>query len=377
MSEQPIILRPSSAAGWVRCAGKPRLEALYPEDTDSDAAREGTAAHWALSEMLNGRAVAEGQITPDNFVLTAEMVEAAQDVIRWIHLRIAEHGGEQPRMFVEHFVKIARVHAQCQGTFDLCLYFSGAKVLYVLDYKFGFGRVEVFENWQLLCYLAGVLEMLGISGADNDALQVVLGIIQPRSFHPDGAIRLWRTTPTQARPYIVELAAAALRALAPDATCTVNDTCDHCDARHACPALQAQGLRAADRSKQAVPFDLPPHALGLELKMVRDALKALTARETGLTGQAEAILKGGGRVPFWAIESKPGNMAWKVTGEEVITLGKLLGVDLQKPVAPITPTQARDRGIDPALLEVYAERPAGKPKLVPMTDASARKVFGP
>lgn len=369
-------LAPSSAARWVACPGSVRLEALYPEESSSEQAREGTAAHWALSEMLNGRAIAEGQITPDNFVLTTEMVQGAEDVVRWIHRRIAANGNETPRMFVEQRVDVNRVHRECWGTLDLALYFERAQALDVADYKFGHGWVEVYENWQLVTYLAGMLEFLGVSGLQNDALKVTLGVIQPRSYHPDGALRTWQLTPTEARPYIVRLGEAALKALEPMADCVVNAECDNCRARHACPALQGRGLNAIDYSRKAVPFDLPPHALGIELADVRAAIKALEARETGLAGQAEAILKGGGRVPFWGIESKPGNLAWKVPMAEVITLGAMLGLDLKKPEEAITPTQARDRGLDPTLVDTYAQRPAGKSKLVLRDDTSARKVFG-
>lgn len=369
-------LAPSSAARWVACPGSVRLEALYPEEASSEQAREGTAAHWALSEMLNGRTVAEGQVTPDNFVLTTEMVQGAEDVVRWIHRRIAANGGETPRMFVEHRVEANRVHPECWGTLDLALYFEKAQALDVADYKFGHGWVEVFENWQLLTYLAGMLEFLGVSGMQNDTLKVTLCVIQPRSYHPEGALRMWELTPTEARPYIVRLAESALDALALDAPCVVNAHCDNCRARHACPALQGYGLKAIDYSQQAVPFDLPPLALGIELANVRAAIKALAARETGLAGQAEAILKGGGTVPFWGLESKPGNLEWVVPVAEVVTLGTVLGFNLKKPEEAITPTQARDRGLDPTLVEAYARRPAGKAKLVLRDDTSARKIFG-
>lgn len=369
------FLRPSGASGWRWCAGKPRMERLYPEDTSSPEAREGTAAHWALAEVLNGRAVAAGQLTPDSFVLTDEMVEAAADVLRWIHALMAKHGGEVPRMFVEQYMRIERVHPACAGTTDLALYFPIARVLYVADYKFGFGWVEVFENWQLLCYLAGMLQLLNISGTDNDELAIVLAVVQPRAFHPDGAIRTWETTATKARPLITQLHDAARAAMEPEALCVVNDTCDNCNANHACPALQGAALRAMDYAKRAVPFDLPPHALGLELANVRAAIRALEARETGLAGQAEALIKGGTRVPFWSIESKPGNLKWTVPKAEVIALGKLIGMELRKPDDVLTPTQARDAGLDPNLLQAYAERPAGAAKLVLQTDDSARKIF--
>ena len=78
MSEVTFYPRPSGAGQWIVCHGAPKLEAIYPEDRDSEAAREGTAAHWARAEVLNGRAVAVGQVTDDGFVLTEAMVEAAR-----------------------------------------------------------------------------------------------------------------------------------------------------------------------------------------------------------------------------------------------------------------------------------------------------------
>lgn len=366
---------PSSGPRWVVCPGSIRLEALYPEDEATEQAREGTAAHWAVAEVLNGRAVAEGQVTDAGFVLTAEMVEAAEDVLRWVHRMIAQHGGEQPQVFIEHRVACNRIHRDCWGTLDLSLYFPIAQVLYIADFKFGHGWVEVFENWQLLCYLAGMLEFLGVSGTQNDTLRVVLTIIQPRAWHPEGSLRIWSITPTQARPYIVTLGESARKAFEPDALCVVNDHCNNCRARHACPALQGAGLRAMDYAKQATPFDLPPHALGIELGQVRAAIKALEARETGLAGQAEALIKGGTVVPFWHIDAKPGNLAWMVPAAEVFALGDMLKLELRKPPAPITPTQAKDRGLDPVVVAAMAERPPGKPKLVRADDATARKIF--
>src|SRR5690606_21625670 len=86
------ILQPSSAARWVACTGSVKLEALYPEDTESEKAREGTAAHWALAEVLNGRAVAEGQLTDDDFMLTREICEASESLLRHVQALCAEHG---------------------------------------------------------------------------------------------------------------------------------------------------------------------------------------------------------------------------------------------------------------------------------------------
>lgn len=373
VSEPTFIPRPSGAGQWIVCNGAPKLEALYPEDRDSEAAREGTAAHWARAEVLNGRAVAEGQITDAGFVLTREMVEAAESSLRRVHALIAKHG-EQPTMFIEHQLQIDRVHSMCKGTVDLALYFPLARMLYVEDFKYGHGWVEVFECWQLLCYLAGLLQLLNIEGRTND-LTVVLAVEQPRSFHPDGPYRTWEITPGEARPYIARLNEAARGVMGADPALRVNPSCQYCKARHACPALQANGLIGIDMSRSAVPFDLPPHALGIELADVRRAIKALQARETGLAGQAEALITRGERVPFWSIERKPGALEWTVPTDQVLALGSMLGIALTKPIAPITPTQARDAGLPPDLLAAFAERKAGTPKLIMQDDNTARKIF--
>lgn len=369
-----MIPRPSGAGQWIICHGAPKLSALYPEDQESDGAREGTAAHWARAEVLHGRAVAEGQLTDAGFVLTAEMVEAAEDTLRRVHALIAKHGGEQPQIFIEEYVAIDRVGAGFGGTPDLALYFPAARMLYIDDLKFGFGWVEVFENWQLLCYLAGMLQLLNLEGRTND-LTVVLSIYQPRAFHPDGPLRTWETTPAEARPYIAQLNAAFRAATESDPTLQVNPSCQHCQARHACPALQAKALESIDRSRTAVPFDLPPHALGLELADVRRAIKALQARETGLTGQAEALISRGERVPFWSLERKPGALEWTAPTDQVLAMGDMLGIALAKPVRPITPTQARDAGLGADLLAEFAERKTGAAKLVLQDDKTARKIF--
>lgn len=367
-------LAPSSMGLTVACNGSVKLQALYPEDTESERAQEGTAAHWALAEVLQGRAVAEGQVTDTGFVLTREMVDAAESTLRYVHGRIQFYN-EQPEYRVEESLAINRVHDQCWGTPDLVMYFRRAQRIIVLDFKYGHGFVEVFENWQLLAYLAGVFELFTISGEQNNSVTCDLVIDQPRSYHPDGSRRTWSLTPTEARPYIVRMGEAARAALGPDPQLHVNDGCKHCDARHACPQLQSAGLDAVDRSRSAVPFDLPPHALGIELADVRQAIKALEARASGLEAQAESLIGRGERVPFWTIDRPPGRLAWTVPASEVLALGAMMGVPLAKPVEPITPTQARDLGLDEEVLQGFAARPAGKAKLVPQKDSDARKIF--
>lgn len=369
-------IAPSAGARNVACSGSVKLEALYPEDAESEQSREGTAAHWANAEVLNGRAIAVGQITDAGFVLTQQMIEGAEDVLRKVH-QLCEQYGEQPVMYVEQRMAAPRIHpTQCWGTPDLVLWFPIARVLVVLDYKFGHGWVEVFENWQLIAYVVAALHLLGIDGLGEQSVTARNIIAQPRSYHPDGPIREWLVNAAALRPLINRYAAAAEEALGPNPKTRVNPECQHCRARHACPALQAHALRSIDRAREATPFDLPPQALGIELADLRRAIKALQARETGLATQIESMIKAGQRVPFWDIDRKPGKRVWNISAAEVLALGVVSGKSLAQPVEPVTPTQAIDRKLlDPVIVESIAPR-VTKVELVLRDDDSARKVFG-
>lgn len=364
-------LAPSSAARWVVCTGSPGMEAQYPQTGESDAATEGTAAHWALAEVLHGRTVAEGQITPDGVALTAEMVDAAEDVLAWIDMLKQSSPDDPAEVRIEQRVKNPAIHAKNYGTPDLVIWFENSKRLFVVDYKFGHGWVEAFENWQLINYAALVAADLCIDGAEQLRVMVSMVIIQPRAYHPDGPIRTWQVQLAHLRGYWNRLVMAA------DDTpvLRVSPECKYCSARHACPELMARGLSEVDRSRAPVPFDLTPQALGIELHDIRRAIAALEARETGLTAQAEALLKLGKPVPFWSLASKPGSMAWTVADAEVLALGDMVGKSLAKPSAPITPAQAKKAGLAPELVDAYSARPPGTAKLTPATDDTARKIF--
>lgn len=369
--------QPSSADRLMQCTGSAELEALYPDD-GSEYALEGTAAHWALAEVLNGRAVAEGQVTDAGFVLTAEMVQAAESTLRWVQ-QVCTELNEQPATYwVEQKLPPGRrLHAAMWGTPDLVMWFAGSRALYVLDLKFGRGWVEAFENWQLTAYLALALDALGIDGLAEQAARATLVIDQPRAFHPEGARRFWHLRQaSDARGRFNLLSGAIEESLDPErAKLRTGPACEHCKARHACPALQDEWQRASDRTRRAVPFDLTPQAVGIELAELRRAAAAIKARETGLVAQAEAMIARGDRVPGWQIDRPPGRLAWTVPTDEVLVLGEMLGLALRKPPEAITPTQAKDLGLDMSVLGAYAARPAGAAKLVPIDDATARKIF--
>ena len=82
--------------------------------------------------------------------------------------RAYANAGSVSHYKIEERVAIPAVHANNWGTPDTWIFghnaTSGRARLVVIDYKFGHEFVEVFENWQLVDYLFGILQELGISG---------------------------------------------------------------------------------------------------------------------------------------------------------------------------------------------------------------------
>lgn len=370
------FLPPSSASRWVKCAFAPTLEAAYPETEESPKSLEGSAAHWVNEMLLRGTPVEPDVQAPNGVAVTGDMIEGAEmvrdDIAR--HLGMEWKGG----LFIEQRVAIPRVHPSANwGTPDYYAWKRGENkqlILHIWDYKYGHDLVEVFENWQLIDYVAGILE--GVTAPDAEIV-VDFCVIQPRCFHRDGPVRHWRVLASELRGQINILAGAADRATRPDPKPTVTpDGCKNCKGRAHCEAFQREGYKAADKAEDFGSLDLPPHALGLELRALKRAQALLDARVSGLESEAVAIIKRGERVPFWSLEASQGRLAWTKPKAEVEALGLMLGVPLTKPdVALITPTQAEAAGVPEGLLAQYSAKPAGAVKLIFDDGSKARLTF--
>lgn len=368
------ILAPSSAARRIQCPGSTLLEAAYPETETTPEAAEGEAAHWAAAEMLSGRLVDIGQVAPNGVVLTQEMVEGADLYYDDVVATLKPHGIAPDTGAIEQPVAIPRVHPQSFGTPDYAVW-VGLR-LCVWDYKFGHRFVEVYENWQLIEYVAGLLQPVLDRGLEDRAVDVTVKIVQPRAYHRSGPIRSWSFKASEIRGHINIASTAAHEALGPEPRQRVGPECRDCRARHACVTLQRAAMRELDEAGREQPLDLPPAALGLELRMLREGIARLQARASGLEEQALAQIKRGVVVPGWGVEHGAGRQRWKAPPTEVLAVGQMFGLDLARPVEPITPLQAVKAGLPAEMLAAMAETPRGAAALVPDDGSKARAVFG-
>lgn len=372
MTKVHARLAPSSAADTVQCPGSVTMRERYPEDEDSEAAREGEAAHWVVEEMVEGVIVPVGHAAPNGVIVSPEMIKGG-------HMMVADMQGMLGANW-RAMVKVeqtlppdAALHPLCFGTPD-AFAIHGATI-YLWDYKFGFSPVDVRENWQLIVYLALLFKHLSLG--DDRQWRVRFAIVQPRDYSGgERGVKVWEIGAHELRAHINVVRNAFAEALGPNPRLRVGPGCRNCSARHACPELQRAGLLEAELGQQAQPFDLSPGALGLELQMLERAIATLTARKTGLDAQAIRAIKAGAQVPGYAVSRGDGRVVWNKPANMVINTGKLLGFDLAKPPEPITPKQAMDLGMPAEIVGSWSESKPGAEKLVPDNGSLAARVFG-
>src|SRR6185437_8910195 len=151
-------LPPSSAARRVACPGSRALEKLFPEEQESQEAREGTAAHWVANEMLCNEPTrpdpAIGFITPNGESVTQEMIDGGQlyvntvmETVTLVKFFEALEAPDQTiyKCGIEEKIDISNVHPECWGTPDFWFFDPKINKLTVIDYKFGHRFVEVYE----------------------------------------------------------------------------------------------------------------------------------------------------------------------------------------------------------------------------------------
>jgi len=337
-------LAPSDAGRWSKCPGSVVMGEAIPELPDAaDHGKEGTAAHWVAAEVLSavGTGGAHpaanylGTTAPNGAIITLEMIEAVDMYVNEVLGLMS--AGVNPR--IEFKVSMRCIHPEhAYGTADAVLADGVNSTLFVRDFKYGWGLVDVRDNPQLLLYAVGALEAIHAQG--NPVPEYVdMGVVQPRPYHPLGKVRSWRIPTAEISDHVARLATAATEAMGPSPRTIAREHCKHCSARHACPALSAATYDVIEWVDAAQPMNLNGPQIGKQLTELKLARELLEARITGLEAQAAAIIKSGKPVNGWALRPGRRKTVWAKSVEEVLALGRLMGVDLSKQGA-ITVKQA-------------------------------------
>ena len=341
------------------------MEARYPQEDTIDT-MEGEAAHWAAAEGLRFQPIGEGQVAPNGVTLTAEMVEAAELYSDHIIVREAGEVGSVEKQVVAdpHF-------PENYGTPDHLKY--RLRHLFIDDFKFGHGFVDVMWNWQLINYTWLALKQADML-RDLDA-KVTMTIVQPRNYHRDGPIRSQTVTVRELLPKFGQMNERYRMALRDDAPCfaTDPDVCKHCSARHHCEAAAMAGWNAVPLAYASTPLIMSPAAVGLELRTLWRAQKQLAARVSGLEEHATALAAKGASVPGTRVEFGSGRTVFR-NKVDAIAVADAMGVDIRK-ADTLTPLQAIKKGLPAEVVDMLTDTPRGAAKLVTDDGTIAARIF--
>lgn len=370
MSGHALIVQPSGLHLTMECAASLLLQLMGLPREPSEDELKGQAAHWHALQWGLGNRMPVGTV----FKAAGQEWTTDTDMVAGSKLYVLEavpHGTAR----YEEPVACADIHPESWGTPDYWRWIPEANLLKVVDYKFGHRYVDAFENWQLIAYALGVVRFLNIPMAAN----VKLVIVQPRCyFSNDGYGYDWTTTVAELFKYALRIQAQVQIALSPNAPARTGKHCLDCKATHICKTLQQNAMHLSQYAGIGEAISLDVDALGVEARIVYEAHQILEARLEGLKAQIKHLTDHGKNVPYWMMAEGRAPLKWNdgITVEDIRMLGQSVGVDTIHPPKPITPTQAKDAGVDPSVLAAYATRlPAGK-TLKPESKTLLRKVFG-
>jgi hypothetical protein len=261
------------------------------------------------------------------------------------------------------------------GTPDGWHWDADGKVLDLYDYKFGHRPIDAYECWQCIDYVDKIL--LHVRQTDLAGVKVNITIVQPRAYHAESPVRSWSVHASDLVPYWNRLREAYHAACEPEPLATPGAWCGQyqCKARAGCLVLQRSAYLSASESQRGVLQNLGPLELGTELVILREAKAVIDARIDGLDEQAIALMHTGTNVPHWTLARTNARRVWTKPADDVIALGQMMGLALEKPAAPITPAQALKAGLSSELLDQYSEKPAGAFVLKPETAFNAPRIF--
>lgn len=382
-----IVVRASSANRFTACFGSVVMESLVPEPPDSDAALEGTTAHELARMILTGEVgsaeeMIDRVIQSTGLVVDGEMAKHVQAYVDEVRSRPVDWLKCEAHVPFRIVSPVTGRHIQVEATTDCVAYSEAFGILWVDDLKYGYRLVEAPGNWQGICYMLGsVIQFLsGPQGQSvmesKQPITVVFTIHQPRPWHEDGPVRQWKLTGEELWDiWHAHLANVVVDKLHDSKDLCTGTHCHFCDAFAVCPSAQRAGMNSVDVAMQGVPQEIDGNALSIELENLDRAKRMIKQRYTAIENLAKQKIKNGEIVPNWGIEPNYGNSAW-LNPDQLKLLEMVHGVDLHEKPKPVTPAEAKRRGLDEAIIKPLVDRPYIGHKLSRIdVDKAASKLF--
>ena len=353
------ILSPSGSHRWLNCTPSARLELEF-EDAESEAAKEGTAAH-ALCEHKLKRALKRRSKRPVSDYDSDEMEECTDAYVDFVmeQYEAAKQVCKDPIVLIEQHLDFSNYVTDGFGTGD-CVIISDDK-LHIVDFKYGMGvLVEAEDNPQMKLYALGALELYD---ALYDIQEVSMTIFQPRREN----VSTWTISVEALRDWAEnELKPRAQMAYNGEGEYHPGEWCTFCKAAVRCRARAEEKLRLAQAE-----FRLPPLLTDAEIEEILILLPDLTKWANEITAYATdaAVNHGKEWNGFKVVE---GRSVRKYRDEEAVAQAATqAGYEdiFKKSLITLTEMQKlMGKKNFEDILGGLIYKPPGKPTLVPVTD---------
>lgn len=353
------ILSASGSHRWLNCTPSARLELEF-ENTTSEAAREGTAAH-ALCEHKLKKFLKKRSKRPVSDYNSDEMEECTDAYAEFVmeQYEEAKKYCKDPVILIEQKLDFSCYVPEGFGTGD-CIIISDDK-LHIIDFKYGQGiLVEAEHNPQMMLYALGALE---IYDALYDIKEVSMTIFQPRREN----VSTWTISIEELKVWAEEeLKPKAQMAYEGKGEYLPGEWCTFCKAAVKCRA------RAEEKMKLArMEFKMPSLLTDAEIEEVLTVLPDLTKWANEITAYATeaAIHHGKEWNGFKVVEGRSNR---KYRDEQLVAeAAKEHGyTDIyRQSLIPMTEMQKlMGKSAFEDILGDLIYKPPGKPTLVPNTD---------
>lgn len=353
------VLSASGSHRWLNCTPSARLELEF-ENTGSEAAREGTAAH-ALCEHKLKRALHMRSRRPVSDYDSDEMEECTDAYVDFVmeQYEAAKQVCKDPVVLIEQRLDFSCYVPDGVGT-GACLIISDDR-LHIIDFKYGMGvLVEAENNPQMKLYALGAL---AVYDALYDIREVSMTIFQPRR----ESVSTWTIPVEDLKAWAEnELKPRAKMAYDGEGEYLPGEWCTFCRAAVRCRARAEEKLKLAQTE-----FRMPPLLTDAEIEDILAVLPDLTKWANEITTYAlDAALNHGKEWNGFKVVE--GRSVRKYRDEAAVAeAAKEAGYKdiYRQSLIPLTEMQ-RLMGKDrfEAILGGLITKAPGKPTLVPKSD---------
>lgn len=351
----------SSLARPMVCAGFLSFEGLE-RSPGGPAADEGTAAGELLERVVLGHDLPKQARNGVYF----------DDDMHFYVKPIAEeiHSNRQSEVLCEQPIDWrTRSGVWIRGKYDISFVRGGC--LYIDDLKYGWGIVEVENNWQLIGYAIGEVIRRGTAFET-----IVLRIHQPRPHHEDGSTREWKLTYAELLQLKEKIEVRFEEIVNGNRTLETGKQCKYCPAAgEACPAFNRLFYRALEVSTEFTQDKIDETELARQLDHVNRASEVIKIKTDSLNELAVSRIKAGKIIPGYLTESRLGDRKWKagISPEVVETLtGKKITEQVM-----LSPAKAEKVGVPKEFINQLVDRHFLGQKLIRKDHAVVGdKIFG-